>query len=128
MKKIFRTFFMIFINMKVKINDNLFNVKTVITSKDTQNGMMNRKFNDSYDGMLFFMENGPHSFWMKNCVVHLDIIFINDDVITKIHHNCKPCLSDDCNHYEGNGEMVLELQGGDCKKYGIKEGDTISLL
>jgi uncharacterized membrane protein (UPF0127 family) len=24
--------------------------------------------------------------------------------------------------------MVLELQGGDCKKYGIKEGDTISLL
>lgn len=114
--------------MKVKINNNLFNVKTVLTSKDTQNGMMNRKFDNSYDGMLFFMKNEPHSFWMKNCIIHLDILFIDDNTITKIHHNCKPCKSEDCDHYEGNGDMILELRGGVCKKYGIKEGDTISLL
>ena len=29
--------------MKLKINDNLFNIKSVLTSKDTQNGMMNKK-------------------------------------------------------------------------------------
>jgi len=119
---------MIFIIMKVKINKNLFNVKTVLTSKDTQNGMMNRKFDNSYDGMLFFMKNEPHSFWMKNCVIHLDILFIDNNTITKIHHNCKPCKSEDCDHYEGNGDMILELHGGDCKKYGIKEDDTISLF
>ena len=114
--------------MKVKINNNLFNVKSVLTSRDTQNGMMNRKFDDYYDGMLFLMKKEPHSFWMKNCVVHLDIVYIDDDKITKIHHNCKPCFNDECDHYEGYGDMILELPGGECKKYGVKEGDQISLL
>jgi uncharacterized membrane protein (UPF0127 family) len=113
--------------MKVKINNNLFNVKTVLTSKDTQNGMMYRKFDESYDGMLFLMKNEPHSFWMKNCVIHLDIIFIDNERISRIHHNCKPCQSDDCEHYEGKGDMVLELPGGNCKKYNINEGDMVSL-
>ena len=113
--------------MKVKINNNLFNVKTVLTSKDTQNGMMNKKFDDTYDGMLFIMKNEPHSFWMKNCVVHLDIIYIDNDQIVRIHHNCKPCFTEECENYEGNGDMILELPGGSCKKYNIKEGNTIDL-
>lgn len=113
--------------MKVKVNNNLFDVKTVLTSKDTQNGMMNKKFDDSYDGMLFLMKNGPHSFWMKNCVVHLDIIYIDDNQIVKIHHNCKPCFTDECESYSGEGDMILELPGGYCKKYNLKEGDKIDL-
>jgi uncharacterized membrane protein (UPF0127 family) len=113
--------------MKATINDNIFNLKTVLTSKDTQNGMMGKKFDKSFDGMLFLMKNEPHSFWMKDCVVHLDIIFINGNKIIKIHHNCKPCHSEECEHYEGGGDMVLELPGGDCKKYNIKEGDIIDL-
>lgn len=113
--------------MKVRINDNLFDVKTVLTSKDTQNGMMGKKFDKSFSGMLFLMKNEPHSFWMKDCVIHLDIIFIDGNQIVKIHHNCKPCHSDECEHYEGDGDMILELPGGYCKKYGIKEGDVIDL-
>ena len=113
--------------MKVKVNNNLFDVKTVLTSKDTQNGMMNKKFDDTYDGMLFFMNKGPHSFWMKNCVVHLDIIYIDDNHIVKIHHNCKPCFTEECESYSGHGDMILELPGGYCKKYNLKEGDTIDL-
>lgn len=113
--------------MKVKINNNLFDVKTVLTTKDTKNGMMGKKF-DGFDGMLFFMKNEPHSFWMKNCVVHLDIVYIKGDVIVKIHHNCKPCFGDECEHYEGHGDMVLELPGGTCKTYNIKDGDEVKLL
>ena len=114
--------------MKVKINNNLFDVKTVLTSKDAQQGMMGKKFDGTFDGMLFLMKNEPHSFWMKNCVVHLDIIFIDGDQITKIHHNCKPCHSDKCENYEGSGDMILELPGGDCRKYNIKEGDVIDIV
>jgi uncharacterized membrane protein (UPF0127 family) len=108
--------------MNVKINDNLFSVKPVLTSKDIQNGMMGKKFDGTFDGMLFLMKNGPHSFWMKNCIVHFD-----GNQITKIHHNCKPCHTEDCESYKGNGDMILELPGGDCKKYDIKEGDLIDL-
>ena len=113
--------------MKVKINDNLFDVKTLLTTKDAQNGMMGKKF-DGFDGMLFFMKNEPHSFWMKNCVVHLDIIFINGNEIIKIHHNCKPCFTDECESYRGDGDLILELPGGTCKEYNIKEGNQIYLL
>lgn len=113
--------------MKVKINNNLFDVKTVMTPKDIQKGMMGKKF-DGFDGMLFFMKDEPHSFWMKNCIVHLDIIFIDGDKIVKIHHNCKPCMSNDCEHFEGYGNLVLELPGGTCKNYQIKDGDEIELI
>jgi uncharacterized membrane protein (UPF0127 family) len=112
--------------MKVAINNNLFDVKSVLTSKDIQNGMMGKKF-DGFDGMLFFMKNRPHSFWMKNCIIHLDIIFIGNNKIVNIHHNCKPCLNGDCDNFEGSGDLVLELPGGTCKNYDIKEGDTIKI-
>ena len=111
--------------MKLTINDNLFDIKTVFTSKDIQNGMMGKKF-DGFDGMLFFMENEPHSFWMKNCLVHLDIVFINGNKIVKIHHNCKPCLQNDCDNFEGSGDLVLELPGGTCRKYNITNDDVIN--
>ena len=111
--------------MKVEINNNLFNVKPLLTSKDTQQGMMFKKFNGDFDGMLFFMERGPQSFWMKNCLVSLDMIFIDNGVIHNIQHHCKPCKTEDCPGYEGYGDMVLELPGGTCEKYDIKKGDEV---
>ena len=104
--------------MELIVNNNLFNVKCVITSKDIQNGMMDKKFDKSFDGMLFIMKDGDHSFWMKNCIISLDIIFIKDNKINK---------TPECDHYTGNGDMILELKGGTCIKYDIAEGDTIIL-
>jgi uncharacterized membrane protein (UPF0127 family) len=112
--------------MELIINKNKFKVKTVISSKDTSEGMMNKNFDDTFNGMLFIMSEGQHCFWMKNCITNLDIIFIEDDVITKIHHNCLPCKTKDCENYCGEGDMILELQGGTCKDLGIKIGDKIN--
>lgn len=111
--------------MEIQINNNLFNVKPLLTSKDIQNGMMFKKFDGSFDGMLFFMQRGPQSFWMKNCSSPLDIIFIDGNTISSISHNCKPCYSDECPTYEGFGDMVLELPGGTCRKYDISEDDEV---
>lgn len=110
--------------MNLKIKNNLYDVKCVITSKDIQNGMMGKKFN-GFDGMLFLMNGQSHSFWMKNCIIPLDIIFIKNNIISKIHHNCEPCKKSECKNYKGNGDMVLEIKGGDCIKYDIKEGDNV---
>lgn len=111
--------------MELIINNNLFKVKCVMTKKDIQEGMMYKKFNNDFDGMLFLMKNEPHSFWMKNCVIPLDIIFISNNKVTTIHHNCPPCSTEDCEHYSGNGDMILEVLGGTCKKYDITEGDRL---
>lgn len=113
--------------MRAKINDNFFDLKTVFLDKDIQNGMMKKKFDGSYNGMLFLMNNLSHSFWMKNCIVHLDIIHIKNKKILKIHHNCKPCFTNECDSFEGEGDMVLELPGNTCKEYNIKEGDILQL-
>ncbi len=63
--------------MELVINNNLFNVKTVMTRKDIERGMMGKKFNKHFNGMLFLMDDKEHSFWMKDCVTSLDIIFIS---------------------------------------------------
>ena len=111
--------------MNVVINNNIFKVIPLFTSKDIQQGMMGKKFDGSFDGMLFFMDKGPHSFWMKNCLVSLDIIFIDENKINVIQHQCKPCKTEECPNYKGYGDLVLELPGGTCEKYNINEGDFI---
>lgn len=111
--------------MEIFLKNKKFNVKTVITKKDTQEGMMNKKFDSTFNGMLFLMDDGDHCFWMKNCIIPLDIIFINDNVITKIHHNCEICKTDNCPNYCGEGNLILELPANTCEKLGLQIGDKI---
>lgn len=111
--------------LTITINNKKFKVKSMICDKDKSEGMMSKKFDKEYNGMLFLMSNGPHCFWMKNCIIPLDIIFLKNGIIEKIHHNCLPCDTDDCENFCGLGDCILELQGGYCKKHGLKEGDSV---
>ena len=113
--------------MKVNIGNNEFNVKVCVTPKQQKEGMQHKTFDGSFDGMLFPMKGNHQSFWMKDCIVSLDIIMIEDDTITKIHHDCPPCRKPDCPSYHGTGNIVLELPGGTCKKLGIFEGDYVDI-
>jgi uncharacterized membrane protein (UPF0127 family) len=113
--------------MKVIIDNNIFKVKLCTTPDSIQKGMMGKNFDETFSGMLFFLPPGPQSFWMYDCIIPLDIIMINGNEITDIHHNCPPCDNmGDCKSYKGYGDAVLELAGGYCRKNGIKKGDKIS--
>ena len=112
--------------MKLGINGNKFKVKIQTSPEEIQEGMMFKKFDKTFNGMLFVMKNQEHSFWMKDCLIPLDIIFIDNDVITKIHNNCLPCKSNSCKSYIGEGNFILEVSGGTCKKLGIKKGDVVT--
>ena len=111
--------------MLVNIGKNEFIVKTMISPSFTQMGMQGRKFDDTFNGMLFLMDDEDHSFWMKDCLEPLDIIFISRRKISKIYHNCQPCTEEPCKHYTGKGDLVLELPGGTCRKLNITTGDTL---
>ena len=65
--------------MVVNINNKTLNVKICITPSEIKNGMMGKRFNSSFNGMLFFLNEGEHNFWMKDCLIPLDIIFINNN-------------------------------------------------
>lgn len=114
--------------MRIKIGQNIFHVKLVTSKFDKAQGMMKRRFTDEFNGMLFLMEDDTNCFWMKDCIISLDIIFIDGNTISKIFHNCKPCTDEDCKNYCGDGRLILEIQGNSSNKLGIKKGDEIKLL
>ena len=70
--------------MRLKIKENIFHVKVVTSKFDKAQGMMNRRFTDEFNGMLFLMDDDENCFWMKNCIISLDIIFIEGNTISKI--------------------------------------------
>ena len=112
--------------MKVKINQNIFNVKTLIDKKSQSIGMMFKDFDESFDGLLFLMGGKKQCFWMKNCIIPLDIIIIKNNVIVNIHHNCPPCEDEfDCPSYCGRGNIVLEIEGGLSEQLNIQPGDSV---
>jgi uncharacterized membrane protein (UPF0127 family) len=115
--------------MKVNINNNIFNVKTLIDKKSQSFGMMGKRFDETFDGLLFLMGGKKQCFWMKNCIIPLDIIIIKNNVIVNIHHDCPPCSDEfDCPSYCGRGNIVLELEGGTCEQVNIQAGDSVEYL
>jgi uncharacterized protein len=99
-----------------------------IADNDTKReiGMMGRPVMDERQGMLFvFEEEQMASFWMKNCPLSLDMIFINKlgEIVT-ICKNTTP-FSEQAYPATAWTLLVLEVNAGFSDKYGIKEGDRI---
>ena len=89
-------------------------------------GLMNRKTLAPGDGMLFaFPRPTRLSFWMKNTLIPLDMLFIdtNGTVVT-LHPNAEP-LSLAPIDSEVPIIAVIELNGGRAKQEGIAVGDHI---
>ena len=125
------------------INNHIFKVRVVRALNDIKKGMMGRKFDGIFSGMLFvpikpLATKNPNvaqtlpitqTFWMKNCIIPLDVIFIKNGKINNIHHSCPPCPQGvvDCPTYKGVGDLVLELEGGMSKRLQFKKGQTVAM-
>lgn len=109
--------------MSVRINDITFPAEYLSDPESIQQGMMGR---ESLDGcMVFKMGMGHHSFWMKDCIIPLDIVFTIKDRISHIHKNCQPCDGDCTQHYHGIGDHVIEFPAGTANTW--KVGDRVNL-
>ncbi len=89
-------------------------------------GLMNlEKLNQKY-GMLFVFDRSQIiNMWMKNTLIKLDMIFIDDNnVIAHIAEDVKP-LSLAIISSQKMVKKVLEINGGLAKKFGIKNGQKI---
>ena len=90
-------------------------------------GMMGRPTMEERQGMLFVLEQEQMAaFWMKNCPLSLDMIFINKlgEIVT-ICKNTTP-FSEQSYSATATTLFVLEVNAGFTDKYGIKEGDRMS--
>ena len=69
--------------MIIEVNDKKYNVDVVNTSEDMKKGLQGIKEMPEDEGMLFvFDEPQTVGFWMKDTLIPLDIVFINEDLPT----------------------------------------------
>lgn len=91
-------------------------------------GLMERRHMDKNKGMLFVFEQVEKPvFWMKDCYIPLDIMFINNNRIVQFYESVPPCKEDPCPLYPcvENVDKALEVNAGFIRKHNIKIGDTI---
>jgi uncharacterized protein len=103
-----------------------FDVELAVTPAQEEQGLMYREHLDPDAGMLFvFNDTAPRSFWMKNTLIPLDMLFIAaDGRIVDIHERAVP-LSEDLIPSQVPARAVLELNGGTVARLGIKIGDVV---
>src|ERR1035437_645064 len=120
---------------ELTFTDSLNNTKTKIEIQiansdfDRELGLMFRKQMEENRGMLFiFPEEARQSFWMRNTLISLDMIFVNAlNKIVTIHRNTQT-LSDQSYPSTAPAKYVIEVNGGYCTKHNINEGDKINYI
>ena len=103
-----------------------FRVEVAQTPAQQERGLMFRTEMGPDEGMIFPLDPPSRiSFWMKNTVIPLDIVFIGaDHRITNVSANAvpyslEPRMSDDV------ASGVLELNGGRLAELGFTPGATV---
>ncbi len=114
------------------IGSEKFTVEIADTIEKQARGMMFRKNVPDDFGMLFIYNVEDYlGYWMKNCLVHLDIIYLNKEKqVVDMYINVPPCKEDPCKSYVSRvlAQYVLELRGNRSKEVNLKIGDSIFFM
>jgi hypothetical protein len=104
-----------------------FTVEMARTPEEQAHGLMFRQSLGDDQGMLFPYDPPQQaSFWMKNTLIPLDMVFIRaDGTIGRIAENTVPMSLDPVPSIDPVA-AVLELRGGRAAELGLKEGDKVS--
>lgn len=104
-----------------------FTVEVARTVEEQARGLMFRESLAPDAGMIFpFPAARPASFWMKNTLIPLDMLFIRADgtiariAVNTVPHSLEPVA------VEEPVAAVLELAGGRTIELGINEGDRVA--
>lgn len=116
---------------KACIENNCFDIKIADNDQERQKWLMNVETMPEFSWMLFIFQNtGVYSFWMKNTLIPLDIIWIDENwKIVYIKENAQPCKTPKCETYDPwvAAKYVLELNWGLSAKYNIKIWKNITI-
>jgi len=103
-----------------------------LTDAQRARGLMFREKLLPDQGMLFvFDSEAPVSFWMKNTLIPLDMLWLDRDrVIVHVERNVPPCKADPCPSYTPSrpGLYVLELPAGAAAGFRLKTGDRLDFV
>lgn len=103
-----------------------FAVSVMDDPEERARGLMFVKDMPAGAGMLFIYERPqPVSFWMRNTLIPLDMLFLDDTgTVRRIHENAVPL---DETPIPGGDDIlaVLEINGGMAARLGLEEGSVL---
>jgi uncharacterized membrane protein (UPF0127 family) len=130
-KKLEEIYYVKVISKENSIEKATFDVSIADTPDERMLGLMFVKSMPENKGMYFiFDEVNDSGFWMKNCEIPLDIIYIGSaNEIVDISENAQPCRTANCEVFKPSTkyQYVLEIKGGLSQKLNIKIGDSVLL-
>ena len=118
------------VSARARIADRPIELEVAKTVEQQAMGLMYRTSLPDDRGMLFeFKPARRVNFWMKNCQISLDMIFLRDGVVEAIEVSAPPCTADPCPTYGPDTvvDRVIELRGGRAAELGVKVGDRIEI-
>ncbi len=106
----------------------IFSVEVASNDEERSKGLMFRRELAPRNGMLFlFPAERKLSFWMKNTLIPLDMVFISRDWrVVGVVTNAAP-LSEEVRGVDGISQYVLEFAGGTAARVGISSGATVKV-
>ena len=95
----------------IHIGTQTFEIEIANTPQKRATGLMHRAVLDDNKGMLFIFDSPyKHSFWMKNTLIPLDIIWINSDLKVIDYTTMTPCKDDICPSYIPKSDALYALE------------------
>lgn len=123
---------------EVELAGQVFKLELALNDEHRALGLMWREQLADDEGMLFvYPDREPYpaelGFWMKNCLIPIDVIFISPDgFITAIHEMQPPepgTPDSELPGYYSNdpAQFAIEIRGGLAAELGLQVGDYIEL-
>lgn len=115
--------------MKVEFSNIKYSIEIADDDEERRLGLSGREKLDDGRGMLFvYEESGVKSFWMKDMLIPIDIIWINSEgEVVHIEEGVSPDTYPETFVNDLPAQYVLEIPAGDTSKYAIGVGDTADI-
>jgi len=114
------------------LKDHLFIADMALTQEEKLKGLMGRESLSDTDAMLF-AQNAPQrtSFWMKNMLMSIDIIYFDSNFkLLKLFSEVPPCEKKPCKRYVSDSDKVkyiLEIRSGLAKELNLVKADLLKI-
>jgi uncharacterized membrane protein (UPF0127 family) len=112
---------------RMAIGKESFNLEIAYRPEDQETGLMKRKTMSADHGMIFvFPAERNLTFWMKNTLIPLDIIYVDRAGRVVSVKPMKP-LDETGVPSEGPAMYAIELNAGTAARVGVKAGDQLAI-
>ncbi|MEM9296609.1 MAG: DUF192 domain-containing protein [Planctomycetota bacterium] len=121
--------------LELVLGEETFHLEIADTPAAIQQGLMHRTSIADDGGMLFVFPDVEHrAMWMKNCLVPIDVAFLNDNLVVTAVHEMeveRPGTPDRfLRRYASRqpAQYAIELRGGRAAELGLQAGQVLDGL